>query len=653
MGSNLNIKDFGTTIKEIKGGLYTMCGLSFSNQLRCFGDNKYAQLGQGLTDRNVPNQESLPFINFGTDVSVSSFSVGSRHVCVLLNNKKIKCYGYNGSAQLGLGIGDQGFGMSSQMGDSLPFVNIVENVTSLFAGFDQTCAITVLSKLHCWGGNFDGRLGIGIPAQNRTIYGNLPTDMGENLPVINLGTGRTAKQVAIGLSFTCTLLDNDRVKCWGSNTNHQLGYPDLSLPNDYALGSDLSEMGDNLPYIDLGLNVLVSSITAGSKQICVITSDSKLKCFGQLLYGLLGLGQYPAYDNEMGNNLPYVSLGAGKSPKSIVAGETHTCAIIEDSSIDKIKCWGSNVHGQLGQGHKFDIGDDQGEMGDDLPFVDLGPSLPPVPTTSQPTIVPTTSKPTTPAETLSPTSVPTTNSPTTRDPSVAPTPLVTGSPTLSPTSKPTFPISDYVPAKADCQMIVEKAACEAEKNGDCGSCLFFSDKVAYGFRLKIEFVMDGTRRFSEFESTVPLRTTFKDALKALLQKHLDGDQNIQINKIGQINQELTSRSGNVNYDVYFIDNISSKTLAKQFLMGRNNLSDYVDELNTELNKKMRTSGKKYITGSVTIVNQNIIDLANGKGFCGCQESLQSGSTPILFSSYFITFTVISILVSILGKDLIH
>lgn len=36
------------------------------------------------------------------------------------------------------------------------------------------------------------------------------------------------------------------------------------------------------------------------------------------------------------------------------------------------QCWGDNRSGQLGLGHVHTIGDDDQEMGDDLPFVDLG-----------------------------------------------------------------------------------------------------------------------------------------------------------------------------------------------------------------------------------------------------------------------------------------
>ena len=42
--------------------------------------------------------------------------------------------------------------------------------------------------------------------------------MGDNLSTIDLGTGLSAKAIAIGYFHTCVLLNNDQVKCFGDNT---------------------------------------------------------------------------------------------------------------------------------------------------------------------------------------------------------------------------------------------------------------------------------------------------------------------------------------------------------------------------------------------------------------------------------------------------
>ena len=58
---------------------------------------------------------------------------------------------------------------------------------------------------------------------------------------------------------------------------------------------------------------------------------------GQLGQGnILHLGDEP---NEMGDNLPFVNLGSNQSAKAIVMGYEHTCVLFDN---DQIKCFGLN-----------------------------------------------------------------------------------------------------------------------------------------------------------------------------------------------------------------------------------------------------------------------------------------------------------------------
>jgi alpha-tubulin suppressor-like RCC1 family protein len=70
--------------------------------------------------------------------------------------------------------------------------------------------------------------------------------MGDNLPVVPLGVGRTATALAIGFGHTCALLDDATIKCWGLNQRGQLGLGDTE-----SRGDAISEMGAALPAVDL------------------------------------------------------------------------------------------------------------------------------------------------------------------------------------------------------------------------------------------------------------------------------------------------------------------------------------------------------------------------------------------------------------------
>merc|ERR1711965_941599 len=111
--------------------------------------------------------------------------------------------------------------------------------------------------------------------------------MGNNLPYVNLGTGRTAKALALGQQHSCALLDNDRVKCWGRG---QLGY--LGSGSQFNLGHAPETTGDGLPYVDVGSGRTVKTLhTSGTgEHTCVVLDNDGIKCWGSGGYGKAGIG---------------------------------------------------------------------------------------------------------------------------------------------------------------------------------------------------------------------------------------------------------------------------------------------------------------------------------------------------------------------------
>ena len=90
----------------------------------------------------------------------------------------------------------------------------------------HTCAILDDHRVKCWGYNAEGQLGLG-DTRNR---GDDSSTMGDNLPTVDLGTGRTASAIAASRNSTCALLDNGSVKCWGE--------PDLAGQSFFGASGD-------------------------------------------------------------------------------------------------------------------------------------------------------------------------------------------------------------------------------------------------------------------------------------------------------------------------------------------------------------------------------------------------------------------------------
>ena len=123
--------------------------------------------------------------------------------------------------------------------------------------------------------------------------------MGDNtgemaqLTGINLGTGRTATAIEVGDYHSCAMLDNASVKCWGKNDEGQLG-----LGTTADMGNQSGEMGDNLPSIDLGTGRTATAIAVGYYHSCAALDNASVKCWGDNFHGQLGIGT----TDDMGNN---------------------------------------------------------------------------------------------------------------------------------------------------------------------------------------------------------------------------------------------------------------------------------------------------------------------------------------------------------------
>ena len=77
-----------------------------------------------------------------------------------------------------------------------------------------------------------------------------------------------------------------------------------------------------------------------------------------------------AVENTMGNNLPYVDLGPNVAAEDICVGNGYSCVATSSGSV---KCWGSNATGALGQERAVNsVGLSPNDMGAALPFTNLG-----------------------------------------------------------------------------------------------------------------------------------------------------------------------------------------------------------------------------------------------------------------------------------------
>ena len=166
----------------------------------------------------------------------------------------------------------------------------------------------------CWGRNTEGQLGNSTNTASRVAI--TPT---------GLTSGVTA--IVAGGAHTCAVLTTDNIKCWGLNSAGQLGNNTTTNSNSPVNTSGITN---------------AAAVAAGGSHTCALTTTGGVKCWGLNQEGELGIG-----DPVTNNALTPLDVPGLTSQTAISAGIQHVCS----RTTTTIKCWGLNTGGQLGNGN--------------------------------------------------------------------------------------------------------------------------------------------------------------------------------------------------------------------------------------------------------------------------------------------------------------
>ena len=129
--------------------------------------------------KNIGIYETLDevgFVNVGG--RVVSLSLGTHHTCALLEGGAIKCWGYNRFGQLGLGHGNT-IGDNEDL-SSIETINLGGQAVEITSGHYFSCARLTTGNVKCWGLNDLGQLGLGNNSHSNSRIGDneLPNSVG-------------------------------------------------------------------------------------------------------------------------------------------------------------------------------------------------------------------------------------------------------------------------------------------------------------------------------------------------------------------------------------------------------------------------------------------------------------------------------------------
>lgn len=250
--SPVDVVGLTSGVTSVAAGLFHSCAVTASGVAKCWGNNNYGQLGNGIfMASSVPTVVQLGMSR------VVEITVGLNHSCARTTAGGALCWGHNGYGQLGDGT-------QANSATPLDVFGLTRGVVKVEAGGHHTCAINGGGGLKCWGNNGGGQVGDGTSTTTRTT----PVD------VVGLTSG--VADVAGGLYHTCAVTTSGGIKCWGANSGSQLG--------------DGTSTTRKLPVDVVGLTSGVAFAVAGHNHSCAVTLAGDAKCWGSNNYGQLGDG---------------------------------------------------------------------------------------------------------------------------------------------------------------------------------------------------------------------------------------------------------------------------------------------------------------------------------------------------------------------------
>lgn len=262
----------------------------------------------------------LSLLLFEERAPATTLSVGANQNCVTLDDGHIACWGYNFWGQLGNG---------NKLSASYPVdVRGVNTAIAVASGVRHSCAVLENGHIRCWGWNAYGQLG-------NNSSGN---SAGSTIPV-TVASISSGKRIAAGDEFSCAVLNDGSVKCWGRGSYGQLGNANngAGADRDTPVSVSLADYSADM-------------ISTGANQTCLVDNDVLLtnplgRCWGNNTTGQIGDGS-----NTLRNSPVKVrNSGDSGSLAGVVAistGGAHSCAVI---STGLVYCWGANNAGQIGK----------------------------------------------------------------------------------------------------------------------------------------------------------------------------------------------------------------------------------------------------------------------------------------------------------------
>jgi alpha-tubulin suppressor-like RCC1 family protein len=322
----LKLVDKSRVWETVDVGLSHACARASDGTVWCTGNNSHGQLGDGTT---TTREGVLVQVPIAGAIDVSG---GIAHSCATTASGA-KCWGWNGSGQLGTGT-------AAGIEASQPArVGVDASWRSVRASGSRACGLRTDGSAWCWGNGQSGVLGDGS-SQHRDVP-------------VRVAGNHTFAQIAIGSDTACGVTTGGTLECWGFG--HGSSPTRVGDRSDWTAFEIAEQRGCGIragalwcgaigELTQVGTAADWTKLAVGPHHTCGLRGNGSLWCVGSNGSGALGDG------TTVDRTVP-VRVGSGEDWNDVTAGHSHTCAT---RATGTLWCWGRNVVHQVGDGTDAD-----------------------------------------------------------------------------------------------------------------------------------------------------------------------------------------------------------------------------------------------------------------------------------------------------------